>query len=256
MRKLSKEDKALLDKIASYDNSSLNPVSNIVSEIFLPGETALFISDKTYLLKKENVDLNVVQSRLLAYISLLNELRHEGYVYLLEDNDSGPLIIQNNQRNEVWSNQETLFSELGKIEFVDNDTVSVSDGKCSYVGKAFSKDFSNILIHILTSYLCPTEKLKSFKKAGYVTDDEYRYKIALRHTKIGLAISLFAFLASIVVPVFSTIWQTSYQTEYNNNNAITTINDTQLDKVVSDLNKIATSLDSLNSYVKTIHVHK
>ena len=132
MRKLSKEDKALLDKIASYDNSSLNPVSNIVSEIFLPGETALFISDKTYLLKKENVDLNVVQSRLLAYISLLNELRHEGYVYLLEDNDSGPLIIQNNQRNEVWSNQETLFSDLGKIEFVDNDTVSVSDGKCSY----------------------------------------------------------------------------------------------------------------------------
>ena len=59
-----------------------------------------------------------------------------------------------------------------------------------------------------------------------------------------------------MVPVFSTIWQTSYQTEYNNNNAITTINDTQLDKVVSDLNKIATSLDSLNSYVKTIHVHK
>ena len=234
MRKLSKEDKALLDKIASYDNSSLNPVSNIVSEIFIPGETALFISDKTYLLKKENVDLNKVQSKLLCYISLLNELSHEGYIYLLEGNDSGPLIIQNNQRNEVWSNQETLFSELGKIEFVDTDTVSVSDGKCSYVGKAFSKDFSNILIHILTSYLCPTEKLNSFKKAGYVTDDEYRYKTELRYT----------------------IWQTSYQTDYNNKHAITTIDETQLNKVVSDLNKIATSLDSLKSNVKTIHEHK
>lgn len=256
MRKLSEDDKALLDKIASYDNSSLNPVSNIVSEIFLPGETALFISDKAYLLKKENVDLNKVQSKLLCYISLLNELRHEGYIYLLEENDYGPLIIQNNQTNEVWSNQETLFSELGKIEFIDTDTVSVSDEKYSYVGKAFSKDFSNILTHILTSYLCPTEKLKSFKKAGYVTDDEYRYKIKLRHTIIGLIVSIIAVFVSILVPVISTKWQTSYQTDYNNEHAITTIDETQLNKVVSDLNKIATSLDSLNSHIKTIHEHK
>ena len=48
MRKLSKDDKALLDRIVSYDISSLNPVSNLVSEIFQPGHTALFISDKTY----------------------------------------------------------------------------------------------------------------------------------------------------------------------------------------------------------------
>lgn len=176
MRKLSKDDKALLDKIASYDNSSLNPVSNIVSEIFKSGQTALFIADKSYLLKKEDVALHEVQSQLLSIISLLSELRQEGYIYLLENNDSGPLIIQKGQRSEVWSNQGTQGSALGEIKYIGNDTVIVANDKCSYTGKAFPKEFSSILSHLLTSYLCPTDKVKSFKESGYMTDDEYKYK--------------------------------------------------------------------------------
>ena len=132
MRKLSKDDKALLDKIASYDILSLNPVSNIVSEIFQPGQTALFIADKTYLLKKDGVAISEVQSKLLSIISLLSELRQEGYIYLLEDNYSGSILIQKDIRNEVWSNQGTQYSQLGKIEFIDTDTILVSDGHCSY----------------------------------------------------------------------------------------------------------------------------
>ena len=34
MRTLSKDEKSFLDKIARYDNSTLNPVSDIISEIF------------------------------------------------------------------------------------------------------------------------------------------------------------------------------------------------------------------------------
>lgn len=256
MRKLSKDDKALLDIVASYDNSSLNPVSNLVSEIFQPGQTALFIADKTYLLKKEDVVLNEVQSTLLCVISLLSELRQEGYIYLLEDNDFVPIIIQKDQRKEVWSNQGTLYSKLGIIEFIDTDTVSVSDDQCSYSGKAFSKEYSNILNHLLTSYLCPTDKLKSFKKAGYVSDDEYRYKTELCYTRFGLIISLVALFASFLFPVCLTKWQTSYQTDYNNKNAITTIDKTQFNKVVSNLNKISTSLDSINANITTINERK
>lgn len=256
MRKLSKDDKALLDKIASYDISSLNPVRNIVSEIFQPGQTALFIADKTYLLKKDGVAISEVQSKLLSIISLLSELRQEGYIYLLEDNYSGSILIQKDIGNEVWSNQGTQYSQLGKIEFIDTDTVLVSDGQCSYSGKAFSKEYSYILNHLLTSYLCPTDKLKSFKKAGYVSDDDYRYKTELRYTRIGLIISLVALFASFLTPVWLTKWQTRYQTDYNNNNAITTIDKTQFNKVVSELNKISTSLDSLNSHVKTVHERK
>lgn len=256
MRKLSKDDKALLDKIAYYENSNLNPVSNLVSEIFQPGQSALFVSDKTYLLKKNNVAINEVQSKLLSIISLLSELRQEGYIYLLEDNDPGPILIQKDQRNEVWFNQGSLCSVLGKIEFIGTDSVRVSDGKCSYTGKAFTIEYSNILIHVLTSYLSPTEKLKSFKKAGYVSDDEYRYKTELCYTRIGLVISLFALFASFLSPVCLTKWQTSYQTDYNNKNAVTTIDKSQFNKVVSDLNKIKTSLDSLISHVKTVHERK
>ena len=256
MRKLSKDDKALLDIIVSYDISSLNPVSNLVSEIFQPGHTALFISDKTYLLKKEGVAINEVQSKLLSIISLLSELRQEGYIYLLEDNDSGPILIQKDQINEVWSNQGTVYSKLGKIESIDTDTVSASDEQCSYSGKAFSKEYSNTLNHLLTSYLCPTDKLKSFKKSGYVSDDEYRYKTELCYTRIGLIISLVALFASFLTPVWLTKWQTRYPTDYNNTNAITTIDETQLNKVVSDLKKIATSLDSINANITTIHERK
>ena len=32
MRTLSKDEKSFLDKIARYDNSTLNPVSDIISE--------------------------------------------------------------------------------------------------------------------------------------------------------------------------------------------------------------------------------
>lgn len=256
MRKLSKDDKALLDKIASYDNSSLHPVSNIVSEIFKSGQTALFIADKTYLLKKEDVALHEVQSQLLSIISLLSELRQEGYIYLLENNDSGPLIIQKGQRSEVWSNQGTQCSALGEIEYLGTDTVKVSDNKCSYTGKAFSRDFSSILSHLLTSYLCPTDKLKSFKESGYLTDDEYKYKTELCYTRIGLIISLAALFASFFIPVCLTKWQTKYQTDYNNKNAITTIDKAQFNKVILNLNNITTSLDSLNEQINALHVQK
>lgn len=256
MRKLSKDDKALLDKIASYDNSSLHPVSNIVSEIFMSGQTALFIADKTYLLKKENVTLNEVQSKLLCIISLLSELRQEGYIYLLENNDTGPLIIQKGQRDEVWTNQGTLCSVLGEFEYIGADTVKVSDNKCSYTGKAFSREFSSILSHFLTSFLCPTDKLKTFKESGYMTVDEYKYKTELCYTRIGLIISLAALLASICFPICLTKWQTKYQTDYNNKNAITTIDEAQFNKVILNLNNITTSLDSLNEQINTLHVQK
>lgn len=256
MRKLSKDDKALLDKIASYDNSSLNPVSNIVSEIFKSGQTALFIAEKSYLLKKEDVALHEVQSQLLSIISLLSELRQEGYIYLLENNDSESLIIQKGQRSEVWSSQGTLCSVLGEIEYIGTDTVKVSDNKCSYTGKAFSREFSSVLSHFLTSFLCPTDKLKSFKEVGYVTDDEYKFKTELCYTRIGLFISLVALFASICSPICLTKWQTKYQTDYNNKNAITTIDEAQLNEVILNLNNITTSLDSLNEQIKTWHVWK
>ena len=256
MRKLSKDDKALLDKIASYDNSSLNPVSNIVSEIFKSGQTALFIAEKSYLLKKEDVALHEVQSQLLSIISLLSELRQEGYIYLLENNDSESLIIQKGQRSEVWSNQGTLCSVLGVIEYIGPDTVKVSDNECSYTGKAFSKELSSILSRLLTSYLCPTDKLKSFKEVGYVTDDEYKFKTELCYTRIGLFISLVALFASICSPICLTKWQTKYQTDYNNKNAITTIDEAQVNEVILNLNNITTSLDSLNEQIKTWHVWK
>lgn len=256
MRKVSKDDKAFLDKIASYDNSSLNPVSNIVSEIFKSGQTALFIADKTYLLKKEDVALNELQAKLLSIISLLNELRQEGYIYLLENNDSGPLIIQKGQSSEVWSNQGNLYSVLGEIEYIGTDTVTVSDDKCSYTGKAFSKEFSNILSHLLTSYLCPTDKLKSFKETGYMTDDEYKFKTELCYTRIGLFVSLVALFASFLSPFCLTEWQTKYQTDYNNKNAVTTIDEAQFHDVILNLRKITTSIDSINAQINTLHVRK
>ena len=256
MRKLSKDDKALLDKIASYDNSSFNPVSNIVSEIFKSGQTALFIADKSYLLKKEDVILHEVQSQLLSIISLLSELRQEGYIYLLENNDSGPLIIQKGQRSEVWINQGTQGSALGEIEYIGTDTVKVSDNKCSYTGKAFSREFSSILSHFLTSFLCPTDKLKKFKESGYMTVDEYKYKIKLCYTRIGLIVSLAALLASICLPICLTKWQTKYQTDYNNKNAITTIDEAQLNDIILNLNNITTSLDRLHEQIHTLHVQK
>lgn len=256
MRKLSKDDKALLDKIASYDNSSLHPVSNMVSEIFKSGQTALFIADKTYLLKKDDVALHEVQSQLLNIISLLSELKQEGYIYLLENNDSGPLIIQKGQKSEVWSNQGTQCSALGEIEYKGTDTVKVADDTCSYTGKAFSKEFSSILSHLLTSYVCPTDKLKTFKESDYMTVDEYKYKTELCYTRIGLIISLVALLASICFPICLTKWQTKYQTDYNNKNAITTIDETQLNDVILNLNNITTSLDSLNEQINTLHEQK
>ena len=253
MRTLSKDEKSFLDKIARYDNSTLNPVSDIISEIFIPGQTALLIKDKAYLLKRDNVERDAVISRMLCLISLLSELKQEGYIYLLEKSDSGPLLIQKDQRNEVWSAQGRTCSVLGNFEFIGSDTVRVSDGKSSYAGKAFSQELSLILDRLLTSYLCSTDKLKSFKKVGYVTDDVKRYKTELCYTRIGLVISLVALFVSLLFPLWLTKWQTSYQTDYNNKNAITTIDETQLNKVVSNLKQITTSLDSINTNINTIH---
>lgn len=255
MRNLTITDKQIIDKILACGLNTLSPVCDIASGMFLSGQTALLLCNKAYLLRCGNFDVSSVQAQLIAFVSLLTELQHEGFVYLVNYNTCNQLLIQKDLQNEVWITDNVLNTNLGKLKFDGTKGVCISTAEnAEYIGNAYSEGYSKILFQLLTSYICPTEKLRKYKDVGYLSDDAVRYKKELCYTRIGLAVSLFALLLSIVSPFWVTKWQTKYQCDYNNEHSYTTINGEEHHEYLRELNHISSTLDSivLNNPIKEI----
>lgn len=250
MRKLTSTDKHIIDKILAYGQNTLNPVSEIASEMFLKGHTALLLCDKAYLLRYGNIDVSSIQTQLIAFVSLITELQRDGFIYLVDNNTCNQILIQKGLPNEVWITDDVFNTNLGEIKFDGKRGVFINtSGNSKYMGNAFSDEYSKVLFQLLTSYICPTEKLSKYKEAGYLSDDAVRYKTELRYTRIGLIVSLFALLISIASPFWITIWETKYQSEYNNEHSYSTIKEEQYQEYLNGLNRISSILDSIGAKI-------
>ena len=247
MRKLSKADKKIIDKISQIKCTTPNSLSNIVSEIFKTDKCALFVSDLVYLIKVRDYNYDSILSEFVGFISLVNELENEGYIYLIPNLNNKEIIIQYNVSTEIWTDQGSKNSKIGTITTKENNEVQIISGTILYEGKAFSKKYSDTLKHILLSYICPTDKLKKFQKEGYVSDEVSKYKTQLCYTRLALGVSLIALIVSIFYP----FWLTKWQTNYNNENAVSTLVDSQYYEYKLRLYEISSSLDSISTYLHT-----
>lgn len=108
--------------------------------------------------------------------------------------------------------------------FIKDCDISLEVEKLLFISIAVPEKFEESLKRVICNYVYPTTKLLEFVKNDFAFGEELRYKTELKNTKRGLWISLIALFISIVSP----FWMTCYNNKY----AVTTIDSSQINKIV------------------------
>lgn len=222
MRRLDEEDKQIIKNISKIKDDSIITVGNLIACLFKTDESALLVCDKIHILTAKCADYTAILVLMAKIVSLIDSLQNEGYLYLIPNKEN--LFIQNGADPSVSIDTYGNIS-CCKGNFVKKDCdISLEVEKELFISIAVPEKFEESLKRIICNYVYPTTKLLELVKNDFAFGEELRYKTELKNTRRGLRISLIALFISIVSP----FWMTCYNNKY----AVTTIDSSQINKIV------------------------
>lgn len=222
MRRLDEEDKQIIKNISKIKDDSIITVGNLIACLFKTDESALLVCDKIYILTAKCADSTAILVLMAKIVSLIDSLQNEGYLYLIPNKEN--LFIQNGADPSVSIDTYGNIS-CCKGNFVKKDCdISLEVEKELFISIAVPEKFEESLKRIICNYVYPTTKLLELVNNDFAFGEELRYKTELKNTRRGLWISLIALFSSIVSP----FWMTCYNNKY----AVTTIDSSQINKIV------------------------
>lgn len=232
MRKLDEVDKQIIRDICNIKESDIRTVSSIIAYLFKVDEYALLVYDKIFALKAEGVDSTSIIVLMAKIMSLIDYLQNNGYLYLIPNKEF--CFIQDGADSSLTiDTYGNVNCSRGK--FVKNDCdISLEVGAVSYESIAIPEKFEETLKEVICNFVYPTTKLQELVNNDFAFGEELQYKTELKYTKRGLYISLFALFISIASP----FWMTCY----NNRYAVTTIDSSQISKIVYAIKKLDNSV--------------
>lgn len=232
MRNLDDEDKQIIKNISKIKDDSIITVGNLIACLFKTDESALLVCDKIYILTAKCADSTAILVLMAKIVSLIDSLQNEGYLYLIPNKEN--LFIQNGADPSVSIDTYGNIS-CCKGVFVKNDCdISLEVGAVSYKSIAIPEKFEETLKEVICNFVYPTTKLQELVNNDFAFGEELQYKTELKYTKRGLYISLFALFISIASP----FWMTCY----NNKHAVTTIDSSQINKIVYAIQNLDNSV--------------
>ena len=222
MKRLDDEDKQIIRNISNIKDNGIKTVGSLIAHLFKTDESALLIYDKIYILTTGNVDSTVILVLMAKIMSLIDSLQNEGYLYLIPNKEN--LFIQNGADSSVSIDTYGNISCCRGNFVIKDCDISLEVEKLLFISIAVPEKFEESLKRVICNYVYPTTKLLEFVKNDFAFGEELRYKTELKNTKRGLWISLIALFISIVSP----FWMTCYNNKY----AVTTIDSSQINKIV------------------------
>ena len=222
MKRLDDEDKQIIRNISNIKDNGIKTVGSLIAHLFKTDESALLIYDKIYILTAGNVDSTVILVLMAKTMSLIDSLQNEGYLYLIPNKEN--LFIQNGADSSVSIDTYGNISCCRGNFVIKDCDISLEVEKLLFISIAVPEKFEESLKRVICNYVYPTTKLLEFVKNDFAFGEELRYKTELKNTKRGLWISLIALFISIVSP----FWMTCYNNKY----AVTTIDSSQINKIV------------------------
>lgn len=222
MKRLDDEDKQIIRNISNIKDNGIKTVGSLIAHLFKTDESALLIYDKIYILTAGNVDSTVILVLMAKIMSLIDSLQNEGYLYLIPNKEN--LFIQNGADSSVSIDTYGNISCCRGNFVIKDCDISLEVEKLLFISIAVPEKFEESLKRVICNYVYPTTKLLEFVKNDFAFGEELRYKTELKNTKRGLWISLIALFISIVSP----FWMTCYNNKY----AVTTIDSSQINKIV------------------------
>lgn len=235
MRNLNKSDKDLIRSLTRIEMSKNVLLKDIFQGILEEGKYAVLINEDNIHLFCNEGDGSAceIQQLIIHHISLLEQLENEGYIYLIIDESRDSFFLQGKVKQEVWCDGNILKCYLGDI-IKSNNSFSIPCKNGKYEEIPLSKNMGSQLNKFIRSIVYPTDKLYDFVKNGFLSEDAVKYKKNYHIALGGLVVSLAALFVSIGAP----FWMTCYTTKYNNDNAITTIDTSQISSVTKRLDEI------------------
>jgi hypothetical protein len=222
MKRLDDEDKQIIRNISNIKDNGIKTVGSLIAHLFKTDESALLIYDKIYILTAGNADSTVILVLMAKIMSLIDSLQNEGYLYLIPNKEN--LFIQNGADSSVSIDTYGNISCCRGIFVIKDCDISLEVEKLLFISIAVPEKFEESLKRVICNYVYPTTKLLEFVKNDFAFGEELRYKTELKNTRRGLWISLIALFISIVSP----FWMTCYNNKY----AVTTIDSSQINKIV------------------------
>lgn len=222
MKRLDDEDKQIIRNISNIKDNGIKTVGSLIAHLFKTDKSALLIYDKIYILTAGNVDSTVILVLMAKIMSLIDSLQNEGYLYLIPNKEN--LFIQNGADSSVSIDTYGNISCCRGNFVIKDCDISLEVEKLLFISIAVPEKFEESLKRVICNYVYPTTKLLEFVKNDFAFGEELRYKTELKNTKRGLWISLIALFISIVSP----FWMTCYNNKY----AVTTIDSSQINKIV------------------------
>ena len=194
----------------------------MIAHLFKTDESALLVYDKIYILTARSADSTVILVLIAKIMSLIDSLQNEGYLYLIPNKEN--LFIQNEADSSVSIDTYGNISCCKGNFFMKDCDISIEVEKVLFISIAVPEKFEESLKSVICNYVYPTTKLLELVKNDFAFGEELRYKTELKNTRRGLWISLIALFISIVSP----FWMTCYNNKY----AVTTIDSSQINKIV------------------------
>lgn len=222
MKRLDDEDKQIIRNISKIKDTDIKTVGGLIAHLFKTDESAVLVCDKIYILTADCADSTAIQVLMVNIMSLIDSLQNEGYLYLIPSKEN--LFIQNGADSSVSIDTYGNIS-CCRGNFVKKDCgISLEVEKILYTSIAVPEKLEEALKKVICNYVYPTSKLQELVKNDFAFGEELQYKTELRYTRRGLCISLFALFISIASP----FWMTCYNNKY----AVTTIDSSQISKIV------------------------
>lgn len=232
MRRLDEEDKQIIRNISDIKENDIKTVGSIIAHLFKTDESALLVCDRIYILTAECADPTAILVLMAKIMSLIDSLQNEGYMYLIPNKEN--LFIQNGADSSVSIDTYGNIS-CCRGNFIKKDCdISLEVEKILFMSIAVPEKLEEALKKVICNYVYPTTKLLELVKNDFAFGEELRYKTELKYTRGGLCISLFALFISIASP----FWMTCYNNKY----AVTTIDSSQINKIVYAIQNLDNSV--------------
>ena len=224
--------KKVLKSLTQFSFGTNTIFMRIVSPIFFPrSQSALFvdfINNKAFVLAPAIDEATVAIKLIIALISVMSKLEEKCLIYVSDKSFHSDCSI-------VYGDKIVLDSHPlpSRYESKDDNIVldqesstryTLKDGDCSMLSFELPEQLFNPLSQYLFSIIYPTNDLDRYVSYGFMEEEEYRTRKALKNSRIAIIVAI---LIGVISPFASVLIANHY--------GKTTLDETQLSLIINSI---------------------
>lgn len=246
MRTFTEKEKLLIKQLHQHTSEGIDTI-NWIKSLFNDKMSALLLmsgSHQVYVFGESDLREKIIKT-IVSIVSLIEDLKQEGIIYILPQEDSYVLLHDSNSILLGVENQDSLSFEGGKISINEEDCKWYdTSGVLKSTGYLLPLMLSNKIKETILSTIYLTPKFDNLIKSDFESIEIKSYQQAISDAKKSRNVAWVALLLSLLVQPLMTL--------FNNRFSLTELKSDQYNGIVNTIGNQNNQVRIINYNIESL----